>query len=137
MKGKKIECVVLIFHSNPEGISVVSKDMARKLNKKNVKRLIILGCNAGHDDYAFSNIAYEFRKKVKGPVIASDGTVVFYGAEEPVVSRLDKEWKSWKKSKRKKNAGWIMYDNLSIMSYSGLNSMTIMDMCKWKGNYLK
>ena len=123
MRGKKIECVVLSFHSSPESIGIVSRITARKLKKKNVKRLIILGCNAGHDDYAFSNIAYEFRKKVKGPVIASDGTTVYYGAEEPVVSRTDEHWRLWRnkaKSKRKKNAGWIMYDNLSIMSYSGL-----------------
>ena len=95
---------------------------------------------SGHDSYVFSNIAYEFRKKVKRPVIASDGTVVYYGAELPVVSRVDKYWRTWRnraKSKRKKNAGWIMYDNLSIMSYSGLKSMTIMDVCKWNGDYLK
>ncbi len=27
---------------------------------KNVKRLVLLGCNAGHDDYSFENIAYYF-----------------------------------------------------------------------------
>lgn len=140
MKGAKIECVVLYFHSSPESIGVVSRVMVRKLTKKNVRRLIILGCNAGHDDFAFSNISYEFRKKINGPVIASDGTVVYYGAELPVISRVDKHWNLWKnraKSKRKKNEGWIMYDNLSVISYSGLKSMTITDMCKWNGNYLK
>jgi hypothetical protein len=118
-----------------------------QLNHKKVKRLIVLGCNAGHDDYAFSNIAYAFRKKVEGPVIASDGTVTSYSSipateTSPFFSIADSEWRSWRKKKkgkkkRKNNAGWIMYDNLSIMSYSGLKKMTIMDMCKWNGNYLK
>ena len=42
-----------------------------------------------------------------------------------------------KNKKRKKNAGWIMYENLSLMSYSGLKSMTIKEMCNWRGGYLR
>ena len=152
MKKKKIECVVINSHANPTELSTEVRDIATKstvksLKRKKVKRLIILGCNAGHDDYAFSNISYEFRKKVKGPVIASDGTVTSYSSTpttetSPFSSIADDEWRWWRKKrkgkkKRKNNVGWIMYDNLSIMSYSGLKKMTIMDMCKWNGNYLK
>ena len=40
-----------------------------------VNTLVLLGCNAGHYDYVWSNVAYAFCKKISGCVIASDGTV--------------------------------------------------------------
>ena len=39
MKGAKIECVVLYFHSSPESIGVVSRVMVRKLTKKKCEKI--------------------------------------------------------------------------------------------------
>lgn len=144
MMGKKIECVVINSHADPTELDdIATKFTVKSLKKKNVKKLIVLGCNAGHDDYTFLNISYAFRNKVKGPVIASDGTVTSaFSIPATETSKfnsiVDYDWRWWRKNKkRKKNAGWIMYENLSLMSYSGLKSMTIKEMCNWRGGYLR
>lgn len=45
------------------------------LEFKSIDVLILLGCNAGHYDYKWSNVAYAFNKRITGCVVASEGTV--------------------------------------------------------------
>lgn len=101
------------------------------IEEKNVKRLVLLGCNAGHDDYSFENIAYYFRKKINGPCIASDGTV-YSGPDCTKDSTFDsvgeKEWRDWRDdagSKRKKNEGWLVYHNSKNISYFSKREVTL------------
>lgn len=136
IKDKKIKCMVINSHANPNKLEFASKATARNIKKKNIKRLIILGCNAGHEDYIFNNISYWFRKKIKGSVVASDGTVYSYCSLPATETSLftssaDSEWKYWRnlaKSKRKKNEGWVQYENAWLMSYFLKKKMTIKDM---------
>lgn len=52
-----------------------SQDVAA-LDNKDIDRLFLYGCNAGHLDYQGTNPASQFSQKVNGaPVLASDGTV--------------------------------------------------------------
>lgn len=82
-----------------------------------------MGCNAGHSDYNFMNVAYYFRKKISGPCIASDGTVwseLDCTNDSNFDSRGDKYWRDWRdeaQSSRKKNDGWLMYENSKVISY--------------------
>ncbi|MBO5019595.1 MAG: Ig-like domain-containing protein, partial [Clostridia bacterium] len=53
---------------------------AKKLAEKEMKGLALFGCNAGHLDYHYDNIATVFANAVKNaPVIAADGTVEILG----------------------------------------------------------
>ena len=138
IKDKKIECLVINSHANPNELEFATKATARTITKKNIKRLIILGCNAGHEDYCFTNISYLFRRKTKGPVVASDGTVYSYGSVQATesstfTSKADDTWKYWRNlqnCRRKKNEGWIQYDSCSVMTYFEKKKMTIKDMCE-------
>lgn len=102
--------------------------------------IILLGCNAGHVDHLFTNIAYCLRKKVKGPVIASDGTVASYGdisakANDTFDSEADKEWGNHRTNRngygfRSKNYGWVKYVSSSNIVYTGIYFATIKQLCK-------
>ena len=82
-KSVSIETVIINTHADPEGLGYGSgrtgffddKDI-QALNNKNIDRLFLYGCNAGHLDYQGTNPASQFSQKVNGaPVLASDGTV--------------------------------------------------------------
>ena len=138
MKMKKIECVVINSHANPMMLSWVDINDVLSLKKKNVKRLVLLGCNAGHDDYSFENIAYYFRKKINGPCITSDGTVwssSICTKDSTFDSKGDKDWREWRDiagSKRKKNEGWLVYHNSKNISYFSKRNVTLKKLLTFK-----
>lgn len=132
------DVIVLNTHSYPEGMfnNLYIQDV-RKLRKVNCKALIILGCNAGHYTYLWSNIAYEFSKKVSGTVVASDGTVgsAWEGLDEPFFDSYDDvdddgyfRYYLSNKDKNRKNLGWILYktNNVNTTWYStGIKIITL------------
>lgn len=69
--GKEYEVCVVNCHANPTSMynGLTTADI-KKLKTVDCKCLILLGCNAGHYDYIWNNVAYEFSKKVTGVVVA-------------------------------------------------------------------
>ncbi len=67
--------IVIDSHGGHDNITGVDTKDVKTLPVLTCEALVLLGCNCGHYDYMYSNIAYEFCKKVTGVVIASDGTV--------------------------------------------------------------
>ena len=125
------DVVVINCHARPTsmnkgGMGITKLSQITNLNFKTIKCLILLGCNAGHYDYIWSNVAYEFSKKISGCVMASDGTV--YSRIGPKFkSKADKEWEKYKnkkKSSRKKNWGWVIYKNYTWYS-TNLDTISI------------
>lgn len=109
--GKEFDVCVVNCHANPKTMynGITASDI-RKLEKLDCKCLILLGCNAGHYDLIWENIAYEFSKKVTGVVVASDGTVVskeMYGYLQTFKSIMDKYY--YKYTDNRKNYGWVIY----------------------------
>ena len=139
-KGGKIECVVINIHGDPLKIALEDKfvdvDMSNELRTKQVKKLILLCCNAGHYDYRSSNIAIALRKKIKGPCIASDGTVAAFekGKEDFYLkTEADYAWEEWRDAvngTRKKNKGWIIYRNTTDIEIIGKKRVMLSDLLK-------
>jgi len=103
--------------------------------KIRAKALILLGCNAGHYNYIWSNVAKKFSKYVSGYVMASDGTVCSNPTPSynPVfTSEPDESWKKYnRRNTRKNNYGWVIYKYLSRRYYwwpTNLVSASVNDM---------
>ena len=87
------------------------------LEKKDIKLLILLGCNCGHWDYRTKNIAWYFSKKITGGVLASDGTVyinkkeTWYGEKSiSYTSEGDGKFKElFLTATQRDNKGWLLY----------------------------
>ncbi|MBQ3088563.1 MAG: Ig-like domain-containing protein [Clostridia bacterium] len=89
----EVDFVFLHIHASPFDISGAPFPSAsiftltreelkdkNKLAEKEMKGLALFGCNAGHLDYHYDNIATVFANAVKNaPVIAADGTVEILG----------------------------------------------------------
>ena len=115
-----IDCVVINTHGNPyvlgfgNGNTFGAGDI-RALEDKEVEQLILYGCNSGHADYADTNPAAEFSKKVNGaPVLASDGTVgsgfsLFNLFKRKYSSKADRTFKDYLQNGKRKNKGWMVY----------------------------
>ena len=121
------DIVIINCHGNPTAFSGANKfnlSQISSLNYKNIKCLILLGCNNGHYDYLWKNMAYELSKKISGCVIASDGTVAsILGIGAGFLSMADASWKSYRNgSKRKDNYGWVIYKcNKNICTWYSTN----------------
>lgn len=143
--SKKIECVVVNMHAEYENILYnypnenLNIEMVKSLEKKPVKRLILLGCNAGHYDFRDANLAFAFREKIEGDCIASDGTVVAFEKDEDddfkLITENDSNWKEQRnkaKSKRKTNKGWIIYRKNLNIDVIGRKKITLKKLLKFK-----
>ena len=125
------DVVVINCHATPTkmdkgGMGIKDLSYISKLPFKHIKCLLLLGCNAGHYNYVWSNVAYEFSKRISGAVMASDGTVMSLPGLK-FTSLGDSTWKKYrdkKKSSRKKNIGWVMYSKTSFYSV-GKKTITI------------
>ena len=98
--------------------------------------MILIPCNAGHQDYIYDNVAHAFSKK-KGSVTASDGTVVLNDYPSRVnnnsifSSEADSVWRYYVTGVRKKNVGWVKYINSKAMRYSYRTHMTVSTLLKY------
>ena len=125
------DVVVINCHASPTsmnkgGMGITKLSQITNLNFKTIKCLILLGCNAGHYDYIWNNVAYEFSKKISGCVMASDGTVVSrLGCKfKSIADNMWKEHRDKKGSSRKKNWGWVIYRNYTWYS-TNLDTISI------------
>jgi hypothetical protein len=112
-----IEAVVFNTHATPSHLRSdnpyfkIDSSYVSKLGKKNIKSMILLGCNAGHLDHS-NNIASCFAKKFGNitSIMASDGTVSsrsFWGSYN---SKNDETFQQYRPSNsRRNNSGWIIY----------------------------
>lgn len=115
--------VIIVTHGKPTKLinerpdSTLDQDSLTcaeiaNLEYKSVSALIIMGCNAGHYDYAWSNVACRFSSKVAGCVVASDGTVDpnFSGGVAYFSSIADITFYSYCNPNQKRtNHGWTIY----------------------------
>ena len=115
LSDKSYNVCVINCHANPEEMyNGLTTDEVKKLERMDCECLILLGCNAGHYDYIWENLAYEFSKKVTGVVVASDGTVYsgkynHLGFTQKFTSKNDDTYETYCNSTRK-NFGWVVYD---------------------------
>lgn len=156
-KSVSIETVIINTHATPIRLSYgdnstdkfSSWDIAA-LDNKDINRLFLYGCNAGHLDYQGTNPASCFSRKVNGaPVLASDGTVeshdqymcggTFFETIECYMlyeSEKDDEFNNWLKNGNRSNEGWIVYmqqvGNLQVSGSKGIN-LAIDEMLKVTG----
>lgn len=114
-----IDTVVIDSHANPYGLGYNGSDDffgaqdIRNLDQKDVKELVLYGCNAGHMDYSDTNPAAEFARRVDGAqVIASDGTVYSNPnghSAQNYASRADEHFHGYNRYGDRDNQGWIEY----------------------------
>ena len=152
--GTKRDLAIINSHANPDILStkdkiLLSKEQIKFLKKKNIKLLVVLGCNAGH----FSHdkcIARYFANKVTGKVIASDGTVEAYGISlwpgyYGFVSTDKGDDNAFidlcPNGDKRKNYGWLVYvgagngngNSLVRIYYAvdsrGIKKLTVLAMC--------
>jgi hypothetical protein len=94
-----------------------------QLQDKHIDHLILLGCSAGHLDFAGTNPAAAFARKIYGGyVLASDGTVYTIGTDETGAlqyeSRNDDLFQLYKGTDGRESAGWVVYRSTSeIITY--------------------
>ena len=97
----------------------------RNLERKDIKILFLEGCNSGHFDYC--NIAQVFSRKVKGFVVASDGTVRTYPEKDMMTyeSISDITFRGWLPAGVfRTNYGWIKYYASAYFKKLGLTERT-------------
>ena len=149
--GKDISAVVIDTHAGPKELYFGDIDHDKKddknenlytnqiasLGNKNIDNLILLGCNAGHLDYKYTNVAAAFSKKTNGGyVMASDGTVgdEFFGC---YLSADDDTFQDYCNRRRYNedctayNEGWIIYQNINNkvhINNTGLYNISIKQM---------
>ncbi|MPN20173.1 hypothetical protein SDC9_167551 [bioreactor metagenome] len=141
--GVSIQAVIINSHANPTNLSFdFGESKINKLQNKNIKTLILYGCNAGHLDRRKSNVAYFFAKKLGNltPVLASDGTVSLRSLFGYYRSKNDEEFKSYLPAGSKRgNEGWIInsYDRHGFYTISGYGkSLTLTKMLGIINQYL-
>lgn len=121
-----MDIVIIWTHGQPRQLFSEKKvfcfnrsDIAEKLDSKDIKLLILIGCNTGHYNHYAMNMASSFAKKVSGAVMASDGTVRsttgLYCGIEPYVyltSHSGADFLDWINSSygERDNLGWLVYN---------------------------
>ncbi len=121
-----IEVLLIMGHSQPHFVGDMSSDAVAKLPNRDIKIVFIVGCNAGHYDYA-DNVARVMSRKVTGCVIASDGTVLTYFETELLLKTIgDDTFIRYRDDinpgSTRRNYGWIMYKNGSRKKIIGLTN---------------
>ncbi len=135
--GNNVSAVVVDTHASPISIGFgksnsqsMSTNQIANLENKPIDNLVLYGCNAGHLDYKYSNVAAVFSQKVNGgKVLASDGTVG-YGSREILwifgkrvyTSKNDKTFKKYVNGNLRDNTGFIVYqyNQGNIVTSNGL-----------------
>ena len=125
---KSADVIVLNAHADQKQIfdDLTRNKIFNKLCILKCKALIILGCNAGHYNYIWNNVAYNFSLSITGTVVASDGTVYSestYPYNSKIVrepyfeSRNDKTFLKIANNKRSNNWGWVLYRSVYGKKY--------------------
>ncbi len=155
------DIVVFNTHGSPIGLyneveansikdsDVLTIDEIKKLKYKSLKLLLIIGCNAGHWNYIWENVAWAFSTRISGYVVASDGTVLisgisFYSNQTASFesTQIDPfySWCNLKaKSTPRKNYGWVVYRVLANGNYwnlkTGLKTITVESLMNFMKTY--
>ena len=144
-----IDTVLINSHGSPFGLGDnksfdLSTSDIGNLDSKDAENMILLGCNSGNLDYADSNPAAEFARKVNGaPVLASDSTVQSGGTLFNLTKRSysSVESDSFRTySGDRDNQGWIVYQERNgQVGTTALHDdkMHVTDMVKNLRNYPK
>ncbi len=125
---KSADVIVLNAHADQKQIfdDLTRNKIFNKLCILKCKALIILGCNAGHYNYIWNNVAYNFSLSITGTVVASDGTIYSestYPYNSKIVrepyfeSRNDKTFLKIANNKRSNNWGWVLYRSVYGKKY--------------------
>ncbi|MFT3951684.1 MAG: hypothetical protein QM689_07085 [Oscillospiraceae bacterium] len=117
--GKECTLFVVNCHGNPTTMfNGITTTEIKSLKKIKCKCLLLLGCNCGHADYMWTNVASALSQKITGVVVASDGTVSsslgnIFGGTQTFKSKNDDGFKKWCKETRN-NKGWLIYQYNSV-----------------------
>ena len=117
------DVVVVNSHGNPT-TCIVTTSQINLLYSKSHQELILLGCNCGHYDYLWTNIAVAFTNKIASGarVIASDGTVqstLSLFTYQKFKSKNDDTYQSLCSDPSRPNKGWVRYYKSSGTYYWG------------------
>ena len=130
--SRKSEIVVIETHGSPNSLSTKSGTTLYRTNhlpgnKFNLyaRVVLLLGCNAGHYDHRYNNVAYAIAQKVPfGIVVASDGTSVAQMKNNRAMRHVSNDEYPWGKFRqptyffhegvyyhglRPTNEGWLIY----------------------------
>ena len=111
--ASKYDVVIINCHASYNYLQLFKLSYA-SLRKIKAKAVILLGCNAGHYNYQWTNVAKKLCARVSGYVMASDGTVTSnYSSpslNQKFTSKADETWKKYnRKNARDTNYGWVIY----------------------------
>jgi len=121
--GGNVLAVVISSHGSPEVLSTETSILIwniqiPSLDKKDINRLVITGCDTGHLDRQSSNIASSFAKMINGGVVvASDGTVgssLYDGINHKTYSSEPEYPLGYHSANgsARDNVGWVIYQNI-------------------------
>jgi len=139
-----IQTVIISSHGDPTRLCwqdyslIVDSSGASKLTPKNIARIIITGCNAGHLDYEKTNVPAAFAKLQYGSstkVIASDGTVTNWPIPRILGSANNEIFKGYLTKGDRDNKGWMIYTsadgkNVTTKSLSSKKSLSMSEMLR-------
>ena len=117
------DVVVVNSHGTPSSC-IITTSQVSMLTSKSHQQLILLGCNCGHYDYQWTNIAVDFTSKIASGarVIASDGTVqstLSLFTYQKFKSKNDDAYQELCSDPSRPNKGWVWYYKSSGTYYWG------------------
>lgn len=124
--------------SKPTAADQLTIAEINELDYKAISVLILLGCNAGHQDYSQNNVAEAFSGRISGKVVASDGTVYsswnsfYYPIDVGFTSKEDNTFKELCLEERT-SVGWLVYiseRNVKLLNTKFVTIASIMDYLK-------
>lgn len=123
--------IVVNCHGAPTTMLDLGIEDVNALDNLSCDCLILLGCNLGHYDFEWSNIAFAFSRKINGGVVvASDGTVysLLDLGYQRFRSKNDKTYKGYCTDTTRANKGWVLYRKSGTTiywHYTGLYTISI------------
>ena len=137
---KKIDVVVINLHGNPYFVQYIDHSIAKG---KTIDTLFLLSCNAGHQDYKYSNPAYKlYSQNTIRQLIACDGThyrkINLFKTKVTLQVKGNSTFKSYLRYGDRKSKGFVVYggskSNLCVSSI-GSKFNTIDELFKKVGKW--